>query len=154
MRTKVLVVIAAVTAFMALGAASALAANQQVNGQGQTALSASLGFNAKADLSGQMNYNADPNGVNAGFSAHCSGYTSYAQDTTGRNGYPRVKLMGTCTDKDGVTVYMRASFVDRGEPGTFDSECITFSYTDPAVKKNIVVHDMGYIQNGNIQIHG
>src|SRR5436190_16548852 len=118
---RILVSTAMVAAFMSAGAAAAFAGSQQVNGQGQTTLSASLGFNAQDDLSGQMNYNADPNGANAGFSAHCAGYTSYVQDATRWGGYPRVKLTATCTDKDGVTVYMRAAFIDRGEPGTSDS---------------------------------
>ncbi len=43
---------------LAFGMVAALAS---ASGQGQTPLSASLGFNAQADLSGQLDYVADPN---------------------------------------------------------------------------------------------
>jgi hypothetical protein len=153
MRKTVLAVL--VAGFMALMTASALATPvDQVNGTGQTPLSAALGFNAGADLSGELNYNADPNGQFAGFSAHCDGYTSF-KHAKSKDGYPRILVTATCLDKDGVTVYLKGNFVDRGEPGVADSVCIIWSYTtpNPSEENGAYIHDMGTISNGNIQIH-
>ncbi len=133
---------------LAFGMVAALAS---ASGQGQTPLSASLGFNAQADLSGQLDYVADPNGPNAGFRAHCDGYTFYAQGTT-KNGYPHVLVTATCTDQNGATIYLKAGFTDRGEPGTNDSLCVLWSYTNPPTEANAYIHDMGKILSGNIQI--
>jgi hypothetical protein len=130
-----------------LGAAAALAG--QINGTGHTPLNAALGFNAKSDLSGELNYNSDPQGPNAGFDVHCSGYTQYVVNTS-PDGYPAVNVKANCTDKDGVTVHLRANFIDRGEPGTNDSVCMQWFYT-PGV---VFIWDYGTILNGNIQFHG
>jgi hypothetical protein len=137
-------------ALFALGGASALA--EQGNGNGHTPLNASLGFNAKADLSGQLEYNSDPNGPFAAFTAHCDGYTSFKLRTSG-DGFPKVIVTATCTDQDGATVYLKAQFTDRGEPGSRDSVCIVWSYQQPASHKNAYIHDHGIILTGNIQIH-
>lgn len=131
-------------------AASAFAS--EGNGQGQTPLSASLGFNVKDDLSGQLNYNADPNGPNAGFSAHCDGYTSFRL-TTNHGGYPHINTSATCTDQDGNTVYLKFGMTDRGEPGTKDTICVLWGYSLPLTESNAYIHDMGFILSGNIQIH-
>jgi hypothetical protein len=144
--TIITVVVAGLLALNSLAASA-----DGVNGQGQTPLSASLGFNAQDDLSGELNYNADPNGPNAGFSAHCSGYRKFAL-THNIEGYPRVSVSAICTDQDNVTVYLVASFIDKGEPGTNDWICVGWSYKIPP-KQNLYIHDMGTILNGNIQIH-
>jgi hypothetical protein len=134
-------------AILLVGAAAAFAGD--INGTGHTPLNAALGFNAKSDLSGQLNYNADPNGPNAGFSAHCDGYTHYRVRTS-PDGFPAVNVTANCTDKDGVAVNLRANFVDRGEPGTSDSVCIEWRYSP----KVVYIWDYGTILNGNIQYHG
>ncbi len=121
----------------------------QINGVGHTPLNAALGFNAKSDLSGELNYNSDPNGPNAGFNVHCSGYTFYNVRLSS-DGYPAVNVNANCTDQDGVTVHLRANFVDRGEPGTNDSVCLQWFYS-PGV---VYLWDHGTILNGNIQFHG
>ncbi|HYT29570.1 MAG TPA: hypothetical protein VEN82_02235 [Actinomycetota bacterium] len=144
------VVICAIAGLLAVSAASAWAtATDQANGQGQTPLSAALGFNAQSDLSGNLEYNADPNGANAGFSAHCNDYTSFVLRYTKVGNYPLVKVTASCADKDGNTVYLTAGLTDRGEPGINDSICLEFK--DGA--GNLLIHDMGKISNGNIQIH-
>lgn len=135
---------------MSTGAMAAPA--DQANGQGQTPLSASLGFNAKSDLKGELNYNADPNGPNAGFFAHCSGYEFFRLTYT-KAGFPRVLVYATCTDQDGNTVYLRASFLDRGEPGANDEVCLLWSYDQRRLRQTAFIIDMGLISNGNIQIH-
>jgi len=134
------------------GVSAAYGSGSQVNGQGQTHLSASLGFNAKSDRSGQLNYNADPNGANAGFSAHCSGYNFYRSLITPA-GFPEVVLGATCTDENGATVYLWAAFVDKGEPGSADRENILWGHTLPVTHANAFINDGGLISNGNIQIH-
>ena len=134
-------------AILLLGMTAAFAGD--INGTGHTPLNAALGFNAKSDLSGQLNYNADPQGPDAGFSAHCSGYTMYVVRTS-VDGYPLVKVRANCTDQDGVEVHLRAAFIDRGEPGTDDSVCIKWSYSQGVV----FIWDHGTILSGNIQFHG
>jgi len=146
MRRAGFVTIAAAV-LLVVGATAALAG--QINGVGHTPLNAALGFNAKSDLSGELNYNSDPNGPNAGFNAHCSGYTFYNVRTSS-DGYPAVNVRANCTDQDGVTVHLRANFVDRGEPGTNDSVCMQWFYS-PGV---VFIWDHGTILNGNIQFHG
>ena len=149
---KVCTVFGLTVTILAAAASNAFAGGvTQANGQGQTPLSASLGFNAKSDLEGSLNYNADPKGANAGFSAHCNDYLTYTQTTT-KGGFPKVVVTAACTDQDGKTVYLRAGFIDRGEPGMNDWLCIVWNYTAPR-EKGAFIHDMGLIQNGNIQIH-
>src|SRR5438046_45748 len=76
---------------LATGASGAFASGvTQANGQGQTPLSASLVFNAKSNLTGSLNYNADPSGPNSGFSAHCNDYFFYAIPTP-KPASPRAK---------------------------------------------------------------
>jgi len=149
---KFLTVAALTGALLATGASGAFASGvTQANGQGQTPLSASLGFNAKSNLTGSLKYNADPNGPNSGFSAHCNDYFFYRLTTT-KAGFPRVKVRATCTDQEGNTVYLLASFLDRGEPGLNDEVCVVWNYHG-AFLHDAFIHDMGIISNGNIQIH-
>lgn len=146
-RVSVLTVFVAL--FLALMTVAAYA--DWVNGNGQTAKSASLGFNAKDDLSGELNYNADPNGEDAGFSAHCKDYASFKSGI--RQGFPAVRVSAACTDQEEATIYLKAAFVDRGEPGSDDLVCILWSYTSPPTPDNALIHDFGLITAGNIQIH-
>jgi hypothetical protein len=146
---RVIGLIAVVLSSMAI-VTSALAASG--NGQGQTPLSAALGFNAKDDLSGQLDYVADPAGIYAGFKAHCDGYTSFRLSFT-HAGYPHIVVSATCTDQDGATVYLRFGMTDRGEPGTRDTICVLWGYSLPLTHDNAYIHDHGFISNGNIQTH-
>lgn len=52
-----------------------------------------------------------------------------------------------------ATVYLWASMTDRGEPGFNDSVCILWSYTPRPTDANAIIHDMGVISGGNIQIN-
>ena len=133
--------------FMALGIVAAGA--DSVSGGGQTPLSAALGFSVHSNLNGQLNYNADPQGPDAGFSAHCSEFTSYLQRTVA-GGYEQVVVTGWCVDQDGNPVRIRAAFTDRGTPGQGpgDLVCIQFLYGS-----GVFIHDHGVMQSGNITIH-
>jgi hypothetical protein len=119
-----------------------------VSGGGQTPNSAALGFNVKSDLSGQLNYNADPQGPDAGFSVHCSRFTAY-QTGTSTDGFPQVLVKGVCVDKDGNTIMIKATFVDRGTPGKNDSVTIIFSRANTGP----LITDSGNLLAGNITIH-
>ena len=129
----------------------------QVNGTGKTYLGNTAGFNAKDDLTGSFEYNGDPNGQQANINAHCDDYNRYMESTyTDKNKnpgvYPMVRVDTTaCVDQlNGQTYRLIAALVDEGEPGTYDFACIRiFDLTSGA----LLVHDRGYIQNGNIQIH-
>jgi hypothetical protein len=150
MNRRFLVVLAGATVMsLAFGTLAAFA--DQGTGTGQTPRSAAIGFVAKSDLTGQLNYVADPLGADAGFVAHCDGYTSFKRRSTA-DGFPKIVVTATCIDQDGSTVYLRAAFTDRGVPGTNDSVCILWSYDPAPVHSNSIIHDHGKIQAGNIQI--
>ena len=138
-----------VAGMLALGMVAAMADTGA--GTGQTPLSAALGFTVNSNGTGnQLNYKADPNGANAGFSAHCHSFFKDRFGTT-KQGFPEVNIAAACTDENGVTVFLHSQFVDKGEPGTNDWVCIQWSYTRP-VATNYFIHDMGTILAGNIQI--
>ena len=143
--------VAPIVLSLSMGSAFASAATGQASGNGMSGQGNAVGFNAKADLSGQFQYVS----FDKAFMAHCSGYTFYKRYTSPR-GYPIVDVHATCTDQDGKTVYLEAYFLDRGEPGTRDAERIYFSYTyhfdldeNP---DDLFIADTYVITNGNIQI--
>src|SRR2546421_540220 len=103
----------------------------QVNGNGTTHNGGSLGVNAQADLSGNLDYHS-PDGAIAtdgvtpvDIDVHCNDYSLYRQKLVGSPDpiYPYVRVRSkTCIDKvSGLPVIMQAEFVDRGEPGTRDT---------------------------------
>jgi hypothetical protein len=128
-----------------------------VNGTGKSALGNTIGYNAKSDLTGSFEYNGDPNGAQSNINAHCNDYLTYTNltyvDVDQNPGtYPMVRLgTNTCSDQlTGQTYRIVANLVDEGEPGRYDFACIRiFDKTSGA----LLVHDKGYIQSGNIQIH-
>jgi hypothetical protein len=151
-----------------LGAGTALAV-QQTNGSGLTHEGASLGFNAKLDLRGEITYTSHDG---TGFQVMCrDGLTAYQNQKPTAQGALRTRVTATCTDKDGSTIYVEIYFIDRGEPGTRDVERIYFTY-DPAFAldangdPNVYLmtcnsgapvvlgcNDAGIITTGNVQIH-
>jgi hypothetical protein len=148
---KILKAAAIVPVVIALTAGAALALNQ-TSGQGLTAEGNSLGFNAKADLSGHLTYVTHDG---SGLVVFCSGYNSYREGTTAA-GFLRVRVTATCEDATGTTIYLKAYFIDKGEPGTKDKVLLYLSY-DPAFKHNAeldpnAIIDAGVIQEGNVQI--
>ncbi|MFL5766913.1 MAG: hypothetical protein ACJ758_03600 [Actinomycetota bacterium] len=145
------VVFTAAALVAVLGATMALA-GEQTNGNGKTSSGFTLGFNAKADLTGSFEYQpTDVNGTS--YNIHCNDYTRYVQTTTPNGLYPKSIVNSTfCTDANGVRYYVHAEFVDRGEPGTRDSACITVKLY-PGRTNAVLIKDCGTIQNGNIQIH-
>jgi hypothetical protein len=148
MRKRFTTVVVMTSAALALcvGIANAVV---QTNGNGQTHLSASLGFNAKADLRGELNYNSD----DGTFAAHCSGYTRYSEAITAQ-GFPRTRVQAICLDKNtGGVVYLKAYFIDKGEPGLNDVARIYWSYTQKQAELDPFIVDSGKISSGNIQIH-
>jgi hypothetical protein len=158
MKARFGTIILAVTALLATVGPAQADPPVQANGTGQTPLSASLGFNAQEDLSGSLNYNGDPQGPNADFEAHCNDFDSFALESAPGH-HPKVVVSATCEEghgQDVQTVYLWASFVDRGEPGTRDSVCICWTFEPiarPTDGSNCYISDKGRIQSGNIQIH-
>ncbi len=148
---RTLTVGAAITATLVSCAATAYAAApfDQVNGNGKTHAGATLGFNAKSDLSGELQYRS----ADGTFSAHCQGYTSWRLEQS-PDGLPKPRVTATCTDEDGNTVYLKAKVVDRAEPGAHkDTARIWWSYTDPNASHAPFIGDVGAIQDGNLQYH-
>jgi hypothetical protein len=148
---KILKAVAIVPVVIALTAGAALALNQ-TSGQGLTAEGNSLGFNAKADLSGHLTYVTHDG---SGLVVFCSGYNSYREGTTAA-GFPRVRVTATCEDATGTTIYLKAYFIDKGEPGTKDKVLLYLSY-DATYQRNAeldpnAIVDAGVIQEGNVQI--
>jgi hypothetical protein len=154
MKRKVIVV-GFMAALLFITAGAALAG--QVNGTGKSHLGNTIGYNAKSNLTGSFEYNGDPNGAQSNINAHCNDYVKYIEGTfTDRNQnpgrYPMVTVASTgCADQlTGQTYKVVAALVDEGEPGTYDFACIRIYDLRSG---HLLVHDRGYIQNGNIQIH-
>lgn len=110
-------------------------------------IAGALGFNAKSDLSGQLEYRS----ADGSFSAHCGGYTSWRLETS-REGLPKPRVTATCTDENGNTAYLKAKFVDRNEPGAHkDIARVWWSDTDPNASHAPFIEDVG--ADGNLQYH-
>jgi hypothetical protein len=164
-RTLTSLAVATALTLLTIGAALAL---DQTNGSGLTHNGASLGFNAKLDLRGQITYVAHDG---TGFWVQCDELSTYRNLRDTPKGYPRTKVTAPCTDKDGATIYVEIYFVDRGEPGSRDIERIFFTYDsdwaldangDPNVwdtqcnsgaEISLGCMDSGIITTGNVQIH-
>jgi hypothetical protein len=128
-----------------------------VNGTGKSFLGNTIGYNAKSDLTGSFEYNGDPNGAQSNINAHCNDYSSYKDLTyvdkdKNPGTYPLVRVVtNNCSDQQTSQTYkIVANLVDEGEPGTYDFACIRIFDKKTGA---LLVHDVGYIQNGNIQIH-
>jgi hypothetical protein len=162
-RTIVLVPVALI---LSIGVASAL---DQTNGSGLTHEGASLGFNAKGDLRGNITYTSHDG---TGFQVMCrDGLTKYVNQPPSPSGALRTRVTANCTDQNGDPIYVEIYFIDRGEPGDRDSERIFFTYdpdhaldadSDPnvllmkcnsGVEVTLGCNDTGIITAGNVQIH-
>ncbi|MEA2520848.1 MAG: hypothetical protein QOI81_494 [Actinomycetota bacterium] len=156
-----------ITALVSMGLVLALAVSalalDQVNGTGVTHNGGSLGFNAKADLTGNLDYHS-PDGAIAtdgttpvDIDVHCNDYFLYREKLTGTPDpiYPYVRVRSkTCIDKvSGAAVVVQGEFVDRGEPGTNDTARLLFCWTGPCKTSTAFYIDGGKIQKGNVQIH-
>jgi hypothetical protein len=134
----------------------------QVSGTGTTHNGGKLGFNAQADLSGELNYQSPAGAVDLQtglpliVDIHCANYIFYRQKLVGSPDpiYPYVRVRSkTCYDKvSGNPVITQGEFVDRGEPGTRDTVRLLFCWTSPCDTANAFYIDGGKIQSGNVQI--
>jgi hypothetical protein len=148
---RIALVFTAAALVAVLGATAALAVTQ-TSGLGKTNSGFTLGFNAKADLTGSFEYQpTDSSGTS--YNIHCNDYTKYVATTTPNGKYPKSIVNSTyCYDiNTGIRYYVHAEFVDRGEPGTSDSACITVKLY-PGRLNPVLVKDCGTIQDGNVQI--
>jgi hypothetical protein len=167
-RIRLATALAVVPLVLALGVGFALA-QDQTNGSGLTHEGASLGFNAKANLKGNITYTSHDGTM---WQVQCrDGLTSYRNLQPTPNGGLRTKVTADCEDKDGVPIYVEIYFIDNGEPGNRDVERIFFTYDatyrldangDPdawlttcnsGVAPTEACNDNGVITAGNVQIH-
>jgi hypothetical protein len=167
MRRRSIGAVVAALMVVALGATAAIAV-EQTNGTGKTHNGATIGFNAKLDLKGQITY-VTHDGTK--WWVQCDEITSYRNLKPSPSGALRTKVTAECEDKDGTTLWAEFYFIDRGEPGDRDVIRAFFTYNaayaldanaDPAVwdtECNTGVeitegcNDRGIIQKGNVQIH-
>jgi hypothetical protein len=146
------VVVAVVAAALGAWAISAAFANDQTNGTGKSHLGFTVGYNAKADLTGNFEYQPTINGTD--LDIHCNDYTSYTQTTTNQ-GFPKsIFNASNCWDKAGLQYYLHVEAVDKGEPGvqSGDTLCITVKLF-PGKTSPWAFKDCGVITAGNVQIH-
>ena len=120
-----------------------------VSGVGQTRRSASLGFVATSDRTGEFQYTSE----SGAFSVHCTRYSSFESSET-KKGYPKVELTARkCFRKNGKQRFLWAAFIDRGEPGiVLDIGRMRWSREWPVTPANTVRRDFGRIDAGNVQI--
>ena len=136
---------------MVLGAAAPAWAVGQVSGQGQTKRSATLGFVAKEDRTGELNYIND----SVGFRVHCTRFSSYELGETDK-GYPKVTLTARkCFRENGNQRFLRAVFIDRGEPG-IGLDIARFWWSParswPVTPATAGRRDLGRVDSGGVQI--
>ena len=147
-RIKVAAVATAVAASLVAGGV-ALAGSSKVTGGGQTKRGATLAFVANADHSGHLTY------VRHSTSAklECGRFHSFHSLKTAK-GYPKVVVTAKqCFRRDGKRRYLKAVFIDRGEPGGSDIARVMWAKRWPATRRTVVKRDRGVISNGNIQVH-
>lgn len=144
---KTLCVVAA--AAIVLSAAPPALAADHVSGVGQTSRSASFGFVAHSDRTGELQYISN----SGAFHVHCVRFSSFESSKTNR-GFPRVTITARrCFRPNGTQRFLRAAFVDRGEPGIgWDIVRMRWSRTWPVTNANTVRRDSGRIEAGDVQI--
>ncbi len=167
MRTRLMatVAVASVLALVTTGIAFAL---DQTNGTGRTHNNATIGFNAKLALEGQITYVTHDS---TRWWVQCDEVTSYRNLKPLADGSLRTKVTASCDDRERNPLWAEFYFVDRGEPGTRDIIRAFFTY-DPAWAMDAngdpdvwltqcnMGHeitegcmDSGVIRRGNVQIH-
>jgi hypothetical protein len=167
LRKRILAVVAGAAALIVLTASIAMAL-EQTNGTGTTHNGASIGYNAKIDLTGQITYVTHDGTM---WWVQCDTILNYRNLKPDAKGGLRTKVIAECTDKDGNTLWAEIYFTDRGEPGTADRIRAFFTYdsnfiSDPNADPDVWLTqcnsgatitegcmDAGRIQNGNVQIH-
>jgi hypothetical protein len=137
---------------LALMIGSASASVGQTSGQGLTEKASTIGFNAKADLTGELTYVTHDG---SGLMIQCDDYNSYRFAYTAA-GYLRTRVTATCADQTGTTVWVKVYFIDKGEPGLNDKVLFYASYDalyrhNAELDPNALV-DVGIITDGNVQI--
>jgi hypothetical protein len=130
---------------------SGAAAMAKVNGVGQTHKGATLGMTAKRDLTGELTYHR----ADGTLRIHCKRFSSY-QRSKSPAGFARVVVTARkCWQQDGLQRFLRAVFVDRGEPGNGrDIVRLWWGLRWPVRPTSVPPkrRDRGRIQSGNVQI--
>ena len=147
-RIKVAAVATAVAASLVAGGV-ALAGSGKVTGGGQTKRGATLAFVANADHSGHLTYVRHTSTAKL----ECDHFHSFHSLTTAK-GFPNVAVTAKrCFRRDSKRRYLKAVFIDRGEPGGSDIARVMWAKRWPATRRTVVKRDKGVLSNGNIQVH-
>jgi hypothetical protein len=148
------VVIAAVTvlaptaAFAAAPASFTTPPGGQTNGSGQLNSGGTFGFNAQADLSGQIEYHS-PDGT---LNVHCDGLHGYFDKVNKKGFLDSTFGSFTCTDPGGQNTFrVWVDAQDRGEGANAPQDTVRIKVFDSS--GNLLIEERGPIQNGNVQIH-
>jgi hypothetical protein len=131
--------------------ASGVAAMAKVNGVGQTHKGATLGMTVHRDHTGELTYHR----ADGTLRIHCKRFSSYHRSTSPA-GFARVVVTARkCWQEDGNQRFLRAVFVDRGEPGNGrDIVRLWWGLRWPVRPASVPPKrkDRGRIQSGNVQI--
>ena len=135
-----------------LVATSAEADAFKITGGGQTHKSATLGFTASSDLTGELTYHRN----DGTFSLHCTRFASF-EESVSPNGFAKAELKARkCWRKNGAQRFLRFVIVDRGAPGiSADIVRMWWSRTWNGLKSHIPAkrRDRGRIDAGNLTIN-
>jgi len=131
--------------------ASGVAAMAKVNGVGQTHKGATLGMTVHRDHTGELTYHR----ADGTLRIHCKRFSSYHRSKSPA-GFARVVVTARkCWQEDGNQRFLRAVFVDRGEPGNGrDIVRLWWGLRWPVRPASVPPKrkDRGRIQSGNVQI--
>jgi hypothetical protein len=141
-------VLAPTVAFASAPAGVASPPGGQTNGSGKLNSGGTFGFNAQADLSGQIEYHS-PDGT---LNVHCDGLHGYFAKVN-KKGYPDSTFGSfNCTDPGGQSTYrVWVDAQDRGEGANAPQDTVRIKVFDS--NGNLLVEERGPVENGNVQIH-
>jgi hypothetical protein len=132
-------------------AGPAWAGSGTTTGSGKLPAGATFGFNAKADLSGSIEFQS----ADGTLDVHCHGLVGYKSWTKGPNlaWFDSQFASETCHGQghDPNTYRVWVDAVDKGEPGIHDRVRIKVFRLDGGVR-TLLYDESGLIQNGNLQV--
>lgn len=146
---KMRVVTAGVALAGVLLVAGIAEASSQVSGEGLTKRGATLGMVARVDHNGHLTYIRH----DTSFTVMCSHFHSFHSSKTSK-GYRKIVLTAKqCFRSDGAQRYLKATFIDRGDPGIgLDVARMRWAKSWPVNAANTVRRDRGRITAGNLQV--
>jgi hypothetical protein len=121
---------------------------RQANGTGKLHNGGTLGFNAKPDLSGSIEYHS-PDGT---LTVHCNDLRGYF-DRLDKKGFKDATFgSDTCTDPGGQNSFrVWIDALDCGEGSNAPQDKVHIRVFDS--QGTLLFEERGAIQNGNVQVH-